>query len=283
LLPLYFMAPAVLLLLVVVVYPIAYSIYVSFHSTSYMAIGGFVGLANYRDLFADPLIWKNAAISVAYVAGSLAIAVPLGLALALATSRPLPLMEMFSAICTMPWVISQTAAALLWMWLLDPSFGPVNYLLREIGIGPVNFIADTATALPTLIWVNAWMSYPLAMILFSAGLQTIPPDLYEAAKIDGASAWQSFVKITLPLLRGTFLSVFVILTLYYFTMVTLILILTGGGPLQTTEVLSLRLFNETFLYWRVGYAAALGMVLFLMNAVFSLVYLRVIGPRRHED
>ena len=273
----YFVAPAVLLLLLVIVVPIGYSAWVSVHETEYLNVRGFAGAANYLALVNDPAFWRNAGVSMVYVLGSLAIALPLGLALALATSRPLPLMEFFSAACMVPWVISQTAAALLWVWLLDPSFGPVNYLLEQVGIGRINFTATPETALPTLIWVNAWMTYPLAMILFTAGLQTIPSELYEAARIDGASPWVSFVSITLPLLRSTALSAAIILTLYYFTMVTLILILTGGGPIQSTEVLSLRVFNETFQYWRVGVASALGLVIFLFNAAFSLLYMRVIG------
>lgn len=273
----YFMAPAVLLLLLVIIAPVAYSVWVSVHSTEYLNIRAFAGGANYAALFTDPAFWRNALVSLAYVLGSLAIAMPLGLALALATSRPLPLMEAFSAACMVPWVISQTAAALLWVWLLDPSFGPVNYVLEQVGIGRINFTADPSTALPTLIWVNAWMTYPLAMILFTAGLQTIPGELYEAARIDGASPWIAFRKITLPLLRSTALSTAIILTLYYFTMVTLILILTGGGPIQSTEVLSLRVFNETFQYWRVGVASAMGIVILLFNAAFSLLYMRVIG------
>jgi multiple sugar transport system permease protein len=273
----YFVAPAVLLLLLVIVVPIGYSAWVSVHQTGYLNVRGFIGGGNYVALFTDPAFWRNALVSLMYVLGSLAIALPLGLALAMATSRPLPLIEFFSAACMVPWVISQTAAALLWVWLLDPAFGPVNYVLEQVGIGRINFTADPQSALPTLIWVNAWMTYPLAMILFTAGLQTISSELYEAARIDGASPWVCFISITLPLLRSTALSAAIILTLYYFTMVTLILILTGGGPIQSTEVLSLRVFNETFQYWRVGVASALGIVIFMFNAAFTLLYMRVIG------
>lgn len=276
----YFLLPAILLLSMVIVVPVGYAVWVSMHQTEYLVIGEFVGFGNYKALFTDAVFWKNAMTSVLYVFGSLAIALPLGLALALATAEKIPFVEVFSAICMIPWVISQTAAALLWVWLLDPAFGPVNYLLEQVGIGRINFTSDVSTALPTLIWVNAWMTYPLAMILFTAGLQTISSELYEAAKIDGASPWVSFIHITLPLLRSTALSATVILSLYYFTMVTLILIMTGGGPLQSTEVLSLRVFNETFQYWRVGFAAALGLVVFLFNAAFSLLYMRVIGRNR---
>jgi multiple sugar transport system permease protein len=275
-LPVYFIAPTVLLLLLVVAYPIAYSIWASVHRTEYLKIGDAIGLRHYTTLLADEVVRRDVVISLKYVIGSLAGAVPFGLLLALVLDQRLPLTGWFRTICALPWVISQTVTALLWIWLLDPSFGPVNYLLDAIGAGRVNFLASEATALPVLVAVNVWMSYPFAMILFLAGLQTIPQEVHEAALIDGASPLWKFLSVTLPLLRSTVVATCVMLTLYYFTMVTLILIFTGGGPVGSTEVLSLRVFNETFLYWRVGQASALGVVIFALNAVFSLVYVRVI-------
>lgn len=276
LLPVYFIAPTVLLLLLVVAYPIAYSGWVSLHRTEYLKIGSAIGLRHYGTLLGDEVIRRDVLISIKYVLGSLLGAVPLGLLLAIVLNQRLPLAAWFRTLCALPWVISQTVTALLWIWLLDPSFGPVNYLLDQAGVGRLNFIANEATALPVLVTVNVWMSYPFAMILFLAGLQTIPDELYEAARIDGASRLGELLNVTLPLLRSTFLATCVMLTLYYFTMVTLILIFTGGGPVGSTEVLSLRVFNETFLYWRVGQASALGIVIFALNAIFSFVYVRVL-------
>jgi multiple sugar transport system permease protein len=276
--PVYLIAPTVLLLLLVVAYPILYSVYVSLHQTDYLKVGSLVGLKHYVALAGDPVVRQDVLISVKYVVGSLLGAVPIGLLLAIVLNRGLPLSGLFRTICALPWVISQTVTALLWIWLLDPSFGPVNYLLDAVGVGRLNFIASEATALPVLVGVNVWMSYPFAMILFLAGLQTIPGELYEAARIDGASVLKEFRYVTLPLLRNTLLATCVMLTLYYFTMVTLIFIFTGGGPVGSTEVLSLRVFNETFLYWRIGQASALGVVIFLLNAVFSFLYIRVLRP-----
>jgi len=270
-----FVTPAVLLLLLVITYPIAYSFYVSLHNTKYLQIEEFVGFSLYRTIFSDALFWFNVWVTIKYVVGSLMGAIPIGLILAIILNTGLPGSAVFRTICALPWVISQTVAALLWLWLLDPSFGPVNYGITVLGGLPVNVTASEDTALLVLIAVNVWMSYPLAMILLSAGLQTIPSDVVEAARIDGANAWTIFVKVKLPLLRQTLASTSIILTLYYFTMVTLILILTGGGPVNSTDILSLRVFNETFLNWRIGYAAALGVIIFFMNAIFSLAYIRL--------
>ena len=247
-LPFYFVVPTILLLIIVVAYPIMYSFYVSLHRTEYLKIGSFTGLLNYIYLIEDKFFRRDLLISIKYVVGSLFGAITLGLLLALVLNQRLPLTEWFRTICALPWVISQTVTALLWIWLLDPSFGPINYLFDTLGIGRFNFIANETTALPVLIAVNVWMSYPFAMILLLAGLQTVPNELYEAARIDGASIFQIFLRITLPILRNTLLATCFMLTFYYFTMVTLIFIFTGGGPVGSTEVLSLRVFNETFLY-----------------------------------
>jgi multiple sugar transport system permease protein len=274
--PVCFIAPTLLLLVLVVAYPILYSFYVSFHQTEYLKIGQAVGLRHYITVLRDDAVRNNTLISVKYVVGSLLGAVPFGLLLAILLNRGLPLSGVFQTICILPWVISQTVAALLWNWFLDPSFGPVNYVLGVTGLGRLDFRADESIALLVLIGVNIWMSYPFAMILFLAGLQTIAGELYEAARIDGASAFQEFLYITLPLLANTFLATCIMLTLYYFTMVTLIFTLTNGGPLGVTEVLSLRVFHETFYNWRIGRASALGFVIFILNAVFSFTYVRVL-------
>jgi multiple sugar transport system permease protein len=279
LLPAAFIAPAVLILLLVVAYPVVYSIYVSLHATNYLNVGSFRGLAAYTALFRDASFWQNTIVTVKYVVGSLFGAISLGLILAVIFNQGLRYSNLFRTICTLPWVISQTVAALLWLWLLDPSFGPVNYAIATLGGTPINFAADERMALPMLIGVNVWMSYPFALILLSAGLQTISKDIYDAARMDRAGALSIFFRITIPLIKPTLLSTCLILTLYYFTMVTLVLILTGGGPVNSTEILSLRVFNETFLYWHVGYASALGVMILLLNALFSLMYIRLTKDR----
>lgn len=279
LLPVAFMAPALLILLLVVAYPVVFSIYVSLHETSYLNIGQFRGLTAYGAVLQDPALWQATYITVKYVLGSLLGAIPLGLILAVILNQGLPFSGLFRTICTLPWVISQTAAALLWLWLLDPSFGPINHLITLLGASSISFIADDSIALFVLIGVNVWMSYPFALILLSAGLQTISTDIYDAARIDGASAPATFFKITIPLIKPTLLATCLMLTLYYFTMVTLVLILTGGGPLNSTEILSLRVFNETFLYWRIGYASVLGVMILFLNILFTLIYIRLTRDR----
>lgn len=271
-----YLAPTALLLLLVVAYPIIQSFYTSFHATKYLKVGEGVGVRNYLFLFRDDVIRRDLLISLKYVTGSLFGAVPIGLLLAILLNQNLPLLGVFRTICALPWVISQTVSAYLFIWLLNPTFGPFRPLFEFIGHPQLHLRASELLALPTLVGVNIWMSYPFAMILFMAGLQTIPKTLYEAAQIDGASMLQEFSYITLPILMNTVAAVCVMLTLYYFAMVTLVLIFTGGGPAGTTETLSLRTFNLAFSYWRLGSASALGFIIFLLNAVFTVVYVRVL-------
>lgn len=269
-----FMLPAVLLVALVSIYPIAYSGFLSLFKTRFLERTAFVGFGNYYDLLTDLNVWRNFRLSLTYVAGSLAITIPFSLGVAMLLNQPVKFRAVFRAIIILPWAVSQTIIALLWAWLLNGDFGPGPYILELIGLGRVTPLSDPTQALIVLICVNAWASYPLATTLLLAAIQTIPAELMEAARVDGASRWKSFTLITLPLIRSTILITTILLSLHSFNMVTLVFILTGGGPVGSTEVLSLRTFNEAFQFWRIGYASALGISIFLINVVCSVVYIR---------
>jgi len=271
-----FMSPAVLLVGFISLYPIAYALYLSLFRTRYLERLAFVGLGNYQRLYLDPAFWQNLGHSLVYVFGSLVLVLPFGLSAAILLNQPIWGRAVLRALIILPWVISQTIIALLWSWLLNPDFGPAIYLFQRMGGAKLTLLSDVQTALPTLIGVNVWGSYPMATVLLLAALQTIPPELKDAAKVDGTTRWQHFVHITLPFVQPTLLVATIMLTLLYFNMVTLILILTGGGPVGATEVLSLRAFKEGFDFWRIGFAASLGMVIFVFNVLFSLLYIRLL-------
>ncbi len=269
------MLPAVLLVALVSVYPVLYSGFLSLFKTHFLQRVQFIGLGNYYDLFFDPVAWKNLRLSLTYVAGSLGIVIPFSIGVALLLNEPIRFRTVFRAIIILPWAVSQTIIALLWGWILNPDFGPGVYLFEVLGLGHIAPLSDPDMALLVLIGVNAWGSYPLATTLFLASIQTIPGELKDAAAVDGTSPWQHFRHITLPLIKPTVLIVTILLSLHSFNMVTLVFILTGGGPMGSTELLSLRTFNEAFQFWRVGYSSALGICIFLVNVVFSLVYIRL--------
>ncbi len=273
---LFFFLPASLLLVIVTVYPTIYSIVLSLFDTKFVKLASFAGLRNYGRIFADKWTLTNFLATIYYVLGTLAISIPLGFSLALALNGKGRFLSLFRTILIIPWVCSQVVTGLLWKWLLDPSYGVLTYTFRILGFGTLNFLENGKTAMLALVIANSWRSFPLIMVMILAALQTVPRELYEASYIDGASSIKAFFLITLPSIRQTTLITTITTTINTLNMLTLINIFTAGGPMSSTETLALRVYREAFEYWNIGYSAALGMVLFLINITFVLCYLRVI-------
>ncbi|MCB0208821.1 MAG: sugar ABC transporter permease [Anaerolineae bacterium] len=274
--PYLYLLPALIFVTIVSFYPILHAFRLSLYNTQYLELTSFAGLSNYVEILGTSAGWSNIFRSLIYVFGSLIITLPYSLFLAVLLNRPLRYKRVFRVIIVMPWVVSQTIAALLWKWSLNPNYGPVLDLFVQLGGHRVDLLSYTSSAMISLIGVNVWLSYPYAVVILLAALQTVPKDVYEAASVDGASAWTAFRKITLPLIQPSLLVVLIILTLLYFNMVTLILTFTGGGPFSGTEVLSLRAFKEAFEFWRIGLGAAFSVTIFLFNVVFSLWYIKLL-------
>jgi multiple sugar transport system permease protein len=275
-LPFLLLLPAVVVVASIAFYPIYYAVDVSLHETRFLQKTRFVGLAQYERLLQDAAFLRAFRTSLKYVGGSLALTLPIGMLFAVLLTRPIHFRAAFRTILVIPWALSQSVTATLWVWLLNPSYGPLKYLIDQLGAPQVLFLSNPEWALTILILVNTWMSYPFAMVLFLAALQTVPGDLYEAARIDGCGAWSSFWRVTIPFIQNTVLSTVIMLTLQFFNMVTLIYVMTGGGPLGTTETLSLRVFLDGFFNFRLAAAAAGGLVIFALNVVFSLSYIRLL-------
>jgi multiple sugar transport system permease protein len=156
----------------------------------------------------------------------------------------------------------------------------VAHALKQIGVSISGPLTDTTWALPSLIVANTWHSYPLVMVFTLAALQTIPAEVKEAARIDAASSWKRFIHVTLPLVRNTVLVALVLTTLHTFNTVTTVLIMTGGGPAEVTEVLALRVFKEGFVFYRMEVASAAAVLIFGLNILFSLAYIKVLRSDR---
>ncbi len=272
----WYLAPAFVLLVVISLYPVGYAIQRSLYHTAYLALGKFAGLANYLDLLTSTHGWKSVWLSLVFMAGSVGLAIPFSLLLAVVVSRPLPFRTTIRTLLLLPWVISQTIGGLLWAWLLNPSFGPVSYALGRAFDAHIAFFQDPAYAMAATIVANVWQSYGLGFVLLLAALQTVPRDLLEAARMDGATKRQMLFSITLPLIRPAIAIAAIMLTLHSLNMVTMILVLTGGGPAGATETLSVRVFNEAFQFQNMGLASAIGVVIALLNVVFSIAYLKVL-------
>jgi multiple sugar transport system permease protein len=177
-----------------------------------------------------------------------------------------------------PWIIPGIVAAVTWKWLYHPNFGMVNHLLTGLGLTPTytNWLADLRWALPAVLLVNIWKSFPFAMMMLLAGLQSAPADLYEAARVDGATAPQRLIYLTLPLLRPVLLVVALLLTIWNLSTFTYIYVLTGGGPVRQTEVLGVYIYAMAFQNFKFGQAAAAAVILFIIATLLSVAYLRVL-------
>ena len=273
-----FVAPAVAIVFLVSIYPVFDAAILSVFKTSYARKVEFIGLGNYAALFADPGFWNSARNAVIFTAGSLALTLPLSLTLAILLDQYFAFRGFVRTLVILPWVMSQTVVALLWAWLLNGDFGPLTYAVEAmLGHRPA-FLSDPVSAMASLVVVNVWASYPQATLLLLAAVQTIPKEMFEAADVDGASAWAKFRHITFPSIRQTMLVVIIQLTLLYFNMVTLIYTLTGGGPLNGTETLGVRVMKVSFENWNLGYGAALGIVVTFVNLAISLVYVKTLKP-----
>lgn len=266
--------PSLIVVAVVSVFPIAYAINLSLHYTDYMQVEGFAGLHHFGEIFLSAEGRAQILRSLVYVAGSLVIAVPLSLALASLLNQQVRFRRVFRVLILMPWVISQTVAALLWKWMVNPDYGALS--LGDTPLGRIDFLASPALAMLLLIIVNVWISYPLATILSLAALQTIPGELHEAAMVDGAGPFRRFMSVTLPLMKPTLFVVAIQLTLLYFNMVTLVLTLTGGGPREGTHLLSLAAYRQSFEFFNLGLGAAYSVVLFVFNVIFGAAYIRLL-------
>jgi multiple sugar transport system permease protein len=283
LLPFGFFMPAFLFVAMVSFLPLLYALTQSFRASDNMGMGAFIGLGNYIRFIEESkgleALWQ----SFSFVAGTVALAVPLGFALACALNRPLRFRNVFRTVLILPWLISNLVVALLWAWLLNGNFSPLAQMLAVVGVNLPNATTSSSLAMPALIMANVWHSYPLVMIFVLAALQTVPAELYEAARIDGAGPWQRFRLITLPLVKNTTIVVLVLTTLHSFNNVTMVFIMTGGGPVGATETLALRVFLEEFKYFHTGIAAAAAVVIFSLNMLFSLAYIRVLRIEKTNE
>jgi multiple sugar transport system permease protein len=279
--PYLLMAPALLLVAAVSFLPLGQAVVQSLHRSNYLDLGEFVGLLNYQRFLLSESGIQRTWNSFVFVLGSLAVAMPLGFGLALLLNLPLRARGLIRTVLILPWLVSNTVAAILWAWILSAQFGPVAPAVAALGATMPNPLTSQTLAMPALILCNAWGSYPLVMVFVLAALQTIPTELQEAAKIDGASGWQRFRHVVFPLVRNTTLVTLVLTTLHTFNGVSIVLIMTGGGPVGATDVMALRVFEEGFKFYRMGLATAGAVIIFGLNILFTVVYMRVLRGDGH--
>ena len=277
----FFLAPALVLIGLFFFLPVAASLLLSITDFDIYAIGDtsmarIVGLGNYVQLVHNPTFWKAVrnTFYFALVGGPLTVAASLGAAL-LVNARAVRLRGLFRTVYFTPFVTTLVAIAVVWRYLYHPRYGLLNYLLAHVGIAPIDWLGDPHWAMPSIILMAVWKNFGYNMLIFIAGLQSIPEELYEAARIDGAGALRRFRHVTIPQLAPTFLFVGVVTMIGYFQLFAEPYVMTAGGPLRATTSLVLFMYEEGFRWWRMGVAAAIAFVLFAIILAWTLVQLRV--------
>lgn len=240
----------------------------------------FIGLANFVDLLGDPLFLKSARVSLAYVVFSVVPVIPLSLGLAVLFNRSLFIRNVLRSAVFMPVVMPAVVMAVVWTFMYQQD-GVINTILGWFDIDPVPWLRSSSTALWAVILIGIWRATPYYMVIFLAGLQAIPADYYDAAKIDGASGWKSFWHITLPLLKPTTLLVVVMNVIVAMKVFAVPLIMTNGGPADATRVLPLFIYQTAFEFFDMGRAAAMSVFLFAAVMAFSFIQVRLFT--RGED
>ncbi|WP_079277604.1 carbohydrate ABC transporter permease [Streptomyces sp. CB03234] len=276
-----FVAPMLVLFLVFRFGPTLGAAFLSL--TDYRLSGewDFIGAANYTRLLQDDLFWESLGVTAVYTALYVPMTVLLALGTAVLLHRTLWLRGFFRGLFFLPYVTSIVLAAVIWKWIYEVEDGLLNTALGALGTGPVDFLGDESLVLPSIAAASAWKGFGYSMLILLAGLQSIPREVAEAATIDGASAWQRFRWVTLPLLRPVLFFVLVIEAIQAFQVFDAMYVMTAGGPVRASYSLVYFLYDSGFKFFDFGYASAVGLVLFLVVLVFSLIQRRLIG--REED
>ena len=278
-----FVAPAILFLLVFALGPFLFTLYVSLHDWNMLTpvrSMPFRGLENYRYLlFDDPLFRETFKNTVVFAVGNVGISVVLALGIALLLNGPVRFRAAWRAAFFLPYVTSAVAISIVWANIYHSSHGLLNGLLDLVDLPPQRFIASIELAMPSVIAVAVWHGVGYYMIIFLAGLQAIPNDVYEAAKLDGAGSAYLFRTITLPLLRPTLLFVIVVNTLASLQVFDFAFILTGGGPVNATNTVVLYMYDTAFNFLRMGRATAMAVLLFLIILTMTLTQLRLLREK----
>jgi multiple sugar transport system permease protein len=274
------LVPTVAILLVFRFLPMLQAFWISLHEYDLIRPPRFVGLENFIDLVQDPLFLNSARVSIAYVVLSCVPVWVLALALAVLFNRQIRAKSLFRSAAFMPVVMPMVVNAVVWTFMYHQD-GVVNTILGWFGIDPIPWLRSSAWALWAVIIIGIWRATPYYMVIFLAGLQAIPSEYYEAAKIDGADAWTEFRHITLPLLKPTTLLVMVMSVIVAMKVFAVPLIMTGGGPADSTRVLPLFIYQTAFEFFKMGRAAAMSVFLFAAVMVFTLFQIRLFS--RGED
>ena len=277
--PYWYVGPGLILIALVMIVPLIVGIGYSFQNIQILNPfkSGWVGLQHYRDLLQDTVFWHALLNTLWWTFGSLTIQFALGLGLALLLSEPFLGRRLVQALVFLPWAVPSFISGLAWAWLFNPIIGPLPHWLYAIGMlsSPDNILADPAIAMWGPITANVWWGVPFFAITLLAALQAIPGEMYEAASIDGAGPWMRFLHVTLPYLAPTIAITVLLRTIWISNFADLIVVMTGGGPANATQILPSYIFTTAYKKLDFGYAATISMALLLLLFLYAAVLIRL--------
>lgn len=276
-----FLAPSLLVIFLFFFFPVLVAFLMSFTDFDIYSLGNlnnmrFVGLKNYYNLLNNEMFWtslKNTFYFV-IVGGPLSVATSLGAALLL-NSKMIKYKSIFRLVYFLPVVTTLVAVSIVWRYIYHPRFGLLNYILSFFGVGQIDWLGDPTFSMPAIILLAVWKNFGYNMIIFIAGLQNIPEELYEAASIEGATEWQKFKSITLPMLAPTSLFIGVITMIGYFQLFAEPYVMTQGGPLNSTLSIVLYMYQEGFRWWNIGYSTAIAFLLFMIILIGTAIQFKL--------
>jgi multiple sugar transport system permease protein len=283
-----YVLPAIVVMLIVIAYPIYYTVELSFFNTPpslQLRDKEFIGIDNYALILRSDVFWRVTANTFIWTLASTVFAFILGLGSALALNHEFLGRGVLRAILIIPWVISAVAASYIWKWIYHSDFGLIGAVLVGLGLAarPPNLIDSVGTVLPSLIVVNVWREFPFAMIMLTAGLQTVPDQLLRAAKVDGASAWQRFWHVTFPHLQGVSTVTILLLAVANFNSFIIPWIMTGGGPSNASHIWITHIYELAFGRQRWGIASAYSVLLFLILMTLGYFYVRALSGSEKKE
>lgn len=270
------MSPIVIFLLCTTVFPTIYALIISLQSYNLADVAGreFIGLGNFTKLFADSQFWNAMKVTGIFLSGSLFFEMILGFCLALLISKNFRGNRLVKTIFLLPTVTTPVVVGLIWVMMYDAQFGVINYFLTSVGLSPQDWLANSDKAIWALIVVDIWEWTPFVALVILAGLQSLPTEPYEAARVDGASSWQMFRHVTLPMVKHYVIVAFIFRFMDAFRWFDTIYVMTKGGPGTATQTLNMFGYFSAFEYLNMGYAAAIGIVMLIMMILISQVFVK---------
>jgi len=276
--------PSLIIIAVTMIYPLINVIYLSFTKSFLIDPTGsytFIGIKNYLLLFRNPVFWIALKNTLFYVGGTVSFEFLIGFALALLLNQQIKYRTTFRGLFMLPWITPSVVVALLTMWVFNSEFGVVNYILKSLGIISRyrGWLKESSLAMPTILSVTVWKMFPFMLVVLLAGLQTIPEEQIEAARVDGANAIQRFLHITLPHMREIIMIVTLLEFIWMFQYITIIWTTTKGGPIYATTTLPVLIYRSAFKDYNMGYAASIGVFWLGFLILFSIFYIKVVGEK----